>query len=226
MPVLHSLKTVSTTTWSEGVWEIVNSPTENSFLITDHPVTLYNRKLLPGSKDCKYPYDAPLGFLGTRTLFPLDFKRLLIITHRPFALEPNSCNPLEIRPNIRSHGKALFHTGSIIKGRQLNIEDLARINLILKTRARRYIATVKKDCLYPERIVMNKLWDSFESALIPDSTKVKNIKNIMTVYKDGRKEIVNQFGEIVSDPSVISDMEKASERFRMRKLKNSINTVQ
>src|ERR1700722_488825 len=69
-----------TTMWTEGVWEIVRarqSPTK--FLLTDEPVTLFNRRLFPS--ESVYPGGVELDKVGTRTIFPLGLDSCLIISH-------------------------------------------------------------------------------------------------------------------------------------------------
>ena len=56
MTEMQALRNLHCTIWSEGVHEIVSA--NNSavkFLLTDHPVTVYNRAYPPESEQCVYP---------------------------------------------------------------------------------------------------------------------------------------------------------------------------
>ena len=81
--------------WTESVWQIAdasNSPTK--FIISDHPVTVYNRACPPLSKWCQGHNDPDVRLHATHTLFPLSLDKILILTN----LIPNlrNCDSLTI----------------------------------------------------------------------------------------------------------------------------------
>jgi hypothetical protein len=81
--------------WMEGTWEIdsaQNSPTK--FIISDDPVTFFNRKIYPA--ETPYSGDDDFPKIGTRTIFPLGPDFCLIITHLQLIRNP-WCKPLETR---------------------------------------------------------------------------------------------------------------------------------
>lgn len=66
--------------WSEGVWQIADaSQSETKFIVSDHPVTLYNRRCGPKSSWCRGFSDPDVLFHGTHTLFPLSLEKMLIL---------------------------------------------------------------------------------------------------------------------------------------------------
>jgi hypothetical protein len=162
---MQQLQQVYVTMWMESVWEVLscdNSATK--FIVSDHPVTTYNKGLFPLSKDCAYPKDAPIDCLGTHTIFPLSLNRCLVITNLGYVRDPD-VNPLRRRENARAYESTVFDMRGVQTGRQLSEADVQSINFILKKRARRFIAAANKEWLYPEkklpRTMWNKLGDRF-----------------------------------------------------------------
>jgi hypothetical protein len=173
-----------TTMWSEGVWEFVRatkSPTK--FIVSDNPVTFYCKVMFPS--DWIYPDDASLKQIGTRTLFPLGQDSCLIITHLQLARNPWS-TPTEHRENARSYDQTLKHLGDIQFGRELDEDEVRRINYILKRRATRYIAAANEEWLYPERHVSITDWKSLDDDwfLLPHLWKVSFTSEIIMGGKD------------------------------------------
>ena len=73
------------TMWSEGQWEIVScKESVTKFILSDNPVTFFNSKFFPRNPKNRYPVDADLSALGTRTIFPLSMDNCLIISHHEF----------------------------------------------------------------------------------------------------------------------------------------------
>lgn len=87
------------TIWAEAVWEVFNcrnSPTK--FIITDAPVTTYNRKIFPGSQEFKRYGIARFERIGTRVLFPIDRGHCLCLTNLQYVRNPK-INPLGSSPD-------------------------------------------------------------------------------------------------------------------------------
>jgi hypothetical protein len=81
------------TMWMEGIWEIVHArQSATKFIVSDVPVTFFNRNIVPGG----YPYSGIVDFpmIGTRTIFPLSSESCLIITHLQLTGNPWN-NPTE-----------------------------------------------------------------------------------------------------------------------------------
>jgi hypothetical protein len=161
LATLSSVFQAYATMWSEGVWEIVRatkSPTK--FIVTDDPVTFYCRVVFPS--EWTYPNDVSLRQIGTRTIFPLGLDSCLIITHLQLARNPRVIFPTEHRSNARYFAQTMKHLGDIQFGRELEEDEVLRINYILKRRATRYIAAAKEEWLYPERRASTTDWGKLD----------------------------------------------------------------
>lgn len=172
LEALQAVFQAYTTMWAEGVWEFARakqSPTK--FIVSDNPVTFYCKVMFPS--EWTYPEDPSLKQIGTRTLFPLGPDCCLIITHLQLARNPWS-TPTEHRENARFYDNTLKHLGDIQFGRELEEDEVLRINYILKRRATRYIAAANEEWLYPERRVSTTDWKSLDEDwfLLPHLWKV------------------------------------------------------
>lgn len=68
-------------------------------IVSDHPVTVYNRACSPNSLHwCQGADDPDIRLHATHTLFPLSLDRLLILTNRSWACSPRRL-AIESRPN-------------------------------------------------------------------------------------------------------------------------------
>jgi hypothetical protein len=108
-----------------------------------------------------YPDDPNLKQIGTRTLFPLTPDCCLIITHLQLARDPWS-TPTEYRENARYYDQTIKHLGDIQFNRELDEDEVLRINYILKRRATRYIAASTEEWLYPEKRVSTTEWKNLD----------------------------------------------------------------
>ena len=73
MMEMQGVRTINCTLWSEGVREIVSAREAGvKFLLTDHPVTIYNYACPPDHDLCGYPNDPSITLMASQTLFPLD----------------------------------------------------------------------------------------------------------------------------------------------------------
>ena len=165
--------------WTEGVWEFArarNSPTK--FIVSDNPVTFYCKLMFPS--DWTYPNDPNLKQIGTRTIFPMGPDCCLIITHLQLARNPWS-TPTEHRENARYYDETIKHLGDIQFGRELEEDEVLRINYILKRRATRYIAASNEEWLYPEKRVSITEWNKLDDDwfLLPHLWKVSFTSEIM-----------------------------------------------
>jgi hypothetical protein len=162
----------NTTMWSEGTWEIVGahrSPTK--FIVSDEPVSFYNRKIYPS--ECVYPRDVPLELVGTRTLFPLGLETCLITTHTQLVRNPHLKANVP-RVNARSFEQTMKYLLDTQFGRELEEDEVIRINLIMKKRAVRYIAAAEEEWLYPEKRASTTNWSQLDDDwfLLPNLYKV------------------------------------------------------
>jgi hypothetical protein len=190
------------TMWTEGVWEVARarlSPTK--FIVTDEPVTFYNAKVFPLSPSIPYPLDADLSDVGTRTIFPLSADACLIITHLQFVRDPWG-NPRRSRTNARSFANAMFDLRSVQAARELEEDEVRRINFILKRRATRYIAAAKEEWLYPETAVSVIHWSKLDDDwfLLPNLYKIGFSGGTVVGWKDGSSWAVDEYGRSPRHP--------------------------
>lgn len=161
-----------TTMWAEGTWEIVRARRSSTkFIVTDDPVTFYRKWVFPS--EWKYPDDVNLKSIGTRTLFPLGIDSCLIITHLQLVRNP-WITPTVFRENARYYDQTMKHIGMIQFGRELEEDEVLRINYILKRRATRYLAAAEEEWLYPERRASPIEWANLDNDwfLLPHLWKV------------------------------------------------------
>lgn len=210
---LGQLTQLQITIWMEGVWEVLacdNSSTK--FIVSDHPVTTYNKKLFPGAKECRYPHEAPIEFLGTHTIFPLNLNRCLVITNLGYVRNPE-CNRTKPRENSRYFENTIFDVRKVQIGRQLPERDVQAINYILKQRARRFIAAGEESWLYPEASLKTRMWDKLgdQFFLMPDPRKVSFSTGMFVGWKDGSAWGSDEYGRAPHDGDPRVEAQRAVE---------------
>jgi hypothetical protein len=184
------------TMWTEGVWEIARArQSKTKFIITDEPVTFYNSRVFPLSPSIPYPLDTELAEIGTRTLFPLGIDACLIISHLQFVRDPWA-NPRRPRVNARSFATTMFDLRSIQTNRELEEDEVRRINFILKRRATPYIAAAEEEWLYPERACSTKHWSKLDTDwfLFPNLYSVSFSGGVALGYKNGGSWVADEYG--------------------------------
>lgn len=194
--MMQSLRQMHLTMWFECVWEVLTCDASRlPLLLTDTPVAFYNRASFPGALESKSPNEPPLGWVGTQTLFPLRRDRLLVLTHTAWARDP-SYDARKDRPNARAFEQTMFNLQSIITGRSLSEIDVAKVNFILKTRARRFIAACREDDLYPERKLPSTHWSKIGAGefLMPDPRDLSFTTGIAVGFKDRRSFFMDEYG--------------------------------
>jgi hypothetical protein len=201
------------TMWIEGIWEIVKATQSTvKFLLTDEPVTFFNDKAFPYSQVCTYPSDVRLDHIGTRTLFPIDRERCLIITHAQLVRNPTA-NPLRPRTNARSYEHAMMDLRQIQVGRELTDDEVIRLNYILKKRAVRYIAAENADWLYPERTASVTHWSKIDNDwfLRPNPYLATFAGEIIVRFRDGRVLANDEYGRRSNDPQYSNSNQRERE---------------
>ena len=166
MMEMQGIRYLHCTIWTEGVREIISA--ENSdvkFITTDHPVTIYNHALPPDAPGCAYPQDPSIALKGSQTIFPLGRDHCLILTNLEYAQDP-SASPLEKRTFARNYRQSMVNTINFIRTRKVASNEVAAINLILKSRARRYVAAGREEWLFPERQI-TECWEDLRDVLLP-----------------------------------------------------------
>ena len=192
---MQSIRMMNCTLWTEAVRELVSAKTsEVKFIVSDHPVTIYNYACPPDSELCQYPNDPDIALKGSQTIFPLDQNRCLILTNLEYAKDPDGSNPLEQRTNATRVRHSMVNTIEFINNRELTAEEVTSINYIIKSRSKESIAAGNEDWLYPEKSV-SKDWAELRHVLMPPSDQLHRYGGEMFVgYEDGSTYYQDAFG--------------------------------
>lgn len=185
--VMIDLKQLYSAIWTESIWQIADAANSNTkFIISDHPVTVYNRRCGPRSMWCRGTNDPDIRFHATHTLFPLSSEKILILTNLSWVRNPYQ-KEVELRPNPNFFRGALFKFTEIQVLRHLNEQEVKEINFIIKSRAYRYLAAGKEEWLYPEKDISKSDWHDFGNGylLMPDPRAVSYGGEVMIGWKDG-----------------------------------------
>jgi hypothetical protein len=194
--------------WSECIWQIGDaSASPTKFIVSDHPVTLYNRGCSPLHTECRGSGDPDIRLNGTHTIFPLSFEKVLILTNRSWATNPYG-PPTEVRPNPELERDAIFNQMDIQTGRQLDEDEVRRINFIIKSRAYRFVAAAEQDWLYPEQHLPKKVkWGKLSDRylLFPDPRELHHGGEIIIGYASGATMSRDAYGRTPLDPDYGKD---------------------
>ncbi|MFM0167665.1 DUF4238 domain-containing protein [Paraburkholderia sediminicola] len=199
--VMNNVWPIYQTIWTEAVWEVVEcKQSATKFIISDNPVTAYNRAIFPASLEVRQFGMARFEWLGTHSIFPLDHDHCLVITNLQFVRNPKA-NSLRPRENPRYFGDATFDLRKVQRGREVDEATVIAINHVLKTHAKRYIASPNKDDLYPEQHVRPQLWSKIGGPyfLLPDPRKVTFTTGTVIGYGDGKAWGRNEYGHFDLD---------------------------
>lgn len=193
---LQRLANVYCATWTDAVWQIADATSSSiKFLLSDHPITIYNRGAFPGSKLCRGFRDPDIRLVASQTLFPLSADRALFLTNLSWVRNPYQ-HPLRIHPNPRLMRTTMFKATDIQRGRSLSEEEVLQVNHIIKSRAFRYIAAPVEDWLYPEKYLESTHWSRLGDGflLMPEPRDIHMGGTIYVGYKGGRSEAWNEYG--------------------------------
>lgn len=195
MTEMQALRTIHCTLWAEGVRELVSAEnSEVKFILSDHPVTIYNHACPPNSHLCSNPNDPDIALKGTQTIFPLDKNRCLILTNLEYAKNPAGVNPLEARTNAKKIRQSMVNTINFINKRKLKDDEVVKINHIIKSRAKDAIAAGKESWLYPED-KLNCDWDELRHVLMPPADELHHFGGEMFAkFQDGSTHYQDAFG--------------------------------
>lgn len=202
---LQHLRNMFGTLWGECVREIVSAHSSQvKFLVTDHPVTMFNAALPHDAPMYSDPRDPSLMWNGTQTLFALDANHLLILTHVPYAKDPASVDALAKRVNARYFGDTLLRTDAVIRTRQFTSDQVVMVNSWLKARARRYIAAADREWLDPDsrgRPQLSALADLFRP---PADNLWRYGGEVYIGYQDGTYGYRDQYGRTSREHEVVA----------------------
>jgi hypothetical protein len=181
--------------WTDSVWQIADakdSPTK--FIISDHPVTVYNRGCFPGSKYCLGFNDPDIRYVATHTYFPMSLNKILIFTNLSWVRNPYQKENTP-HPNQDLFHQGVFNATSIQQGRLLTENEVREINYITKMRALRYVASAEKDWLFPEKYLKSTHWSKFGEGylLMPEPRDVHMGGEMFFGFDNGRSEAFNEY---------------------------------
>ena len=193
---LQDLQDLFCAIWTERVWQIADA-TQSSvkFIISDHPVTVYNRACFPQSAFCKGFNDPDIRFVASQTYFPLSLDKVLILTNLSWIRNPYQ-KETALRPNDNFFRAAIFNYTDIQIFRSLSEIEVLQINSITKRRAFRYVAGAEKDWLYPERYLRSDHWRHLGKGylLMPEPRGIYMGGEAYIGYKDGSSAAFSEYG--------------------------------
>lgn len=194
MREMMGIRRLHTTIWSQCVREVVSAEDSDvKFIVTDHPVTIYNHALPPEAPECSFPNDPGIALKASQTLFPLSRNYCLILTNLEYANNPSTA-PTEKRTFARSFRSSMVRTDKIIRCRRLTNLEVSKVNRVLKARARRYVAAGRKEWLQPEELVSG-LWAEIAPMLLPPRDQLWEFGGEMFIgHKDGSVYYQDAFG--------------------------------
>lgn len=194
MVEMQGLRFMHCTMWTEGVREIVSAEESDvKFIVSDHPVTVYNAATPPTFPKCTYPEDPSIEWIGTQTIFVLDANTCLILTHLEYAKGMKVASLTAPRTHARYRGQSLVRTDAFIRARKLARDEVIAINHLLKSRARRYLAASNKEWLHPEQSFTGA-WQDIAHVLLPKDDLWRFGGETYVGYADGSTQYQDAFG--------------------------------
>lgn len=195
MREMQGVQRMHCTIWTEGVREIVSAQDSDvKFLVSDHPVTVYNYALPPDHNSSAYPNDPSIALKASQTLYPLNKDFCLILTNLEYAKNPDLNDPCEKRTFAKNYRNSMVRTDAFIRSRKLTGLDVSRINYVLKTRACRYIAAGREEWLYPEKVI-DTGWADLRKTILPPHDDLWHFGGEMIAkFDDGSVYYQDEFG--------------------------------
>lgn len=196
LSALIQLQRIYCAIWAECVWLIADaSASATKFIVSDHPVTVYNRRCGPRSEWCRGNNDPDIRYHGTHTIFPLSMDKVLLLTNLSWVRNPYQ-RATDYRPNPNFYHETLLNILDVQTLRHLTEQEVREINFIIKNRAQRYIAASCEDWLYPEQYVSKSDWPSFGGGFLamPDPRGVMYNAQTIVGFADGSSKFLDAFG--------------------------------
>ena len=212
MREMQGVRTYNCTIWSECVREIVSAKNSGvKFVISDHPITIYNYARPPDHGLCAYPNEPSIALKASQTIFALDKERCLILTNLEYAKKSETTNPVEKRTFARHIRQSVVQTNKFIRKRDLRDDEVVEINYLLKKRARRYIASGNEEWLYPEESYKGT-WSDIKRVLSPPEDELWHFGGeIFAGFEDGGVYYQDAFGRKAPKSDALNKNIKESE---------------
>jgi hypothetical protein len=182
--------------WAECVWLIADASQSNTkFIVSDHPVTVYNRRCGPRSDWCRGYNDPDITTNATHTIFPLSLDRILLLTNLSWVRNPYQ-SEIKLRPNSNPFRIGNFNYQNIQTLRHLTEREVREINFIIKSRALRYVAAARKEWLHPEGYVSKSNWATLGNGylLMPDPRAIHLGGELTIGFNDGSSAKFDEYG--------------------------------
>lgn len=182
--------------WTECIWLIADaSNSATKFIVSDHPVTVYNRRCGPRSQWCRGANDPDIRLHATHTIFPLSLDKILILTNLSWVRNPYQ-SEVGMRPNPNPFRGALFKLMETQTHRHLDEQEVREINFIVKSRAHRFVGAGKEEWLYPEQFISKSNWNTYGHGylLMPDPRDVHYTGEVIMGFNDGRTTAFDAYG--------------------------------
>jgi len=202
LSLMIKLRQLHCAIWTECVWLIADaSKSETKFIVSDHPVTVYNRRCGPSSQWCRGANDPDIRFHGSHTIFPLSLEKALILTNLSWVRNPYQ-SETAMRPNPNPFRGAIFNVLGIQILRSFSEQEVREINFIIKSRARRYLGAGKEEWLFPEKHISKSNWNAYGHGylLMPDPRDVQYGGETFIGFKDGRTTAFDPYGRRPWEP--------------------------
>jgi hypothetical protein len=199
---MQQLQNLYCAIWTEAVWALVDATlTQTKFIISDHPITVYNRDCFPNSQWCREFRDPDIRCVGTHTIFPLSPTRALVLTNHSWVRNPHA-SAIKWRPNPNLFRSAIFYYPGIQTGRELTEVEINQVNFIIKKRAYRHVAATEEEWLYPESRIPSEHWRKLDVRylLMPDPRSVTVSEQIVIGYDDRRADAFDSYGRRPGQP--------------------------
>jgi hypothetical protein len=194
--LLQEVQNLYCAIWTEAIWQIADaSSSPTKFIISDHPVTIYNRACPPLSKWCVGHNDPDIRMNASQTYFPLSLDKVLILTNLSWVRNPYQ-NEIRLRPNPDLFRAAMFNFTHIQTDRTLSEDEVLQINSITKRRAYRYVAAAEQEWLFPEWYVSTDHWRKLGDGylLMPEPRLIHMGGEIFIGYQGGGKDAFGAYG--------------------------------
>ena len=202
LDVMVRLRSLFCAIWTECIWSIASAEqSATKLIVSDHPITVYNRRFGPRSSACRGFDDPDIRQHATHTIFPLSYDKVLILTNRSWVQNPYQ-KESGVRPNPRMMRNALFNLLDIQTLRMLTEQEVREMNFIIKSRALRYVAAPNPDWLYPEKYVSKADWHDFGQGYLfmPDPRSAHYGGETVMTFTGGRTIAVDEYGRHPGEP--------------------------
>jgi hypothetical protein len=123
-----------------------------------------------------------------------------------------------VRINARRYDQVMMYARNIQFDRELDEDEVIRINLILKSKATRFIAAGNKEWLYPEKLVRRSGWAIIDDDwfLLPNLWKIGFTSGVVMGYEDGSSWAADEYGHHPGHPLYKNDQARRDREWKAR----------